>query len=244
MFGKKALQTDSGPLEAEQIPQHIAIIMDGNGRWAKSKGLPRLAGHKAGGDTLRRIVRRAGEVGVSYLSVYAFSTENWNRPQDEVKGLMKILVEFCKGEVAELKSNNTRIKFIGAIDEMPSLQREAIRSAEAALEDCTGMQLNICMNYGGRRDIIDAVKAIVGSGISAESIDEKTISDYLYTKSIPDPDLLIRTSGELRISNFYLWQLAYTEFIFLDKHWPELMPEDLDDCIRLFAQRHRRYGKI
>lgn len=227
-----------------QIPRHVAIIMDGNGRWAKSKGLPRIAGHKAGGDALRRLVRRAGELGIAHLSVYAFSTENWNRPQDEVSGLMKILVEFCKGEVSELKSNNTRIKFIGAIEEMPQLQREAIRAAEAALAECTGMQLNICMNYGGRRELVDAVKSIVASGISADAITEAVIQEALYTRDIPDPDLLIRTSGELRISNFYLWQLAYTEFLFVDKHWPDMQPQDLDQCLQLYTQRHRRYGKL
>lgn len=227
-----------------QIPRHVAIIMDGNGRWAKSKGLPRIAGHKAGGDALRRLVRRAGELGIAHLSVYAFSTENWNRPQDEVSGLMKILVEFCKGEVSELKSNNTRIKFIGAIEEMPQLQREAIREAEAALSECTGMQLNICMNYGGRRELLDAVKSIIASGIPAEAVTEEVIQDALYTRDIPDPDLLIRTSGELRISNFYLWQLAYTEFLFVDKHWPDMQPQDLDHCLQLYTQRHRRYGKL
>ncbi len=237
-------KSTSNDLSHSAPPKHVAVIMDGNGRWAKGKGLPRMAGHKAGGDVLRKLVRRAGELGISYFSVYAFSTENWNRPKDEVSGLMRLLVEFCKGEIAELKASNTRIKFLGDIENMPKIQRNAIYEAEAALSECTGMQFNICINYGGRREIIEAIKRAVSSGVDIEKLNETEFSKHLYTADIPDPDLLIRTSGEQRISNFFLWQLAYTEFVFVEKHWPEMKPEDLDACLVQFASRNRRYGKV
>jgi undecaprenyl diphosphate synthase len=237
-FKSKTLHTDV------QLPTHIAFIMDGNGRWAKKRGLPRIAGHKAGGDTLRRLVRHAGELGIKYMSVYAFSTENWSRPEEEVNGLMKLLVEFCKGEVAELKANNTRLKFIGDIINMPTLQREAIYEAEQSLSTCTGMQLNICMNYGSRQELANAIKSIVNDSVSSNDITEELISRYLYTDNIPDPDLLIRTSGEMRLSNFFLWQLAYTEFVFTDKLWPDMTENDLDKCIQTYIKRDRRFGKI
>lgn len=231
-------------IAVRQFPKHVAVIMDGNGRWAKEQGLPRLAGHKAGGETLRKFVRHAGTIGLEHLSVYAFSTENWSRPKDEVTGLMKILVEFCKGEVKELKASNTRLKFIGDIDHMPPTQLKAIRKAEAALESCTGMQLNICMNYGARQEIVHAIKSIIESGIDKALINEDLVSSYLYTNGIPDPDLIIRTSGEMRISNFYLWQVAYAEFVFLEKYWPDILPEDLDASIAQFTKRERRFGKL
>lgn len=227
-----------------KLPKHVAVIMDGNGRWAKSKGLPRIEGHKAGGETLRKLVRRAGELGLEHFSVYAFSTENWNRPPEEVSGLMKILVDFCKGEVAELKATNTRLKFLGDIESMPLVQKQAIKVAQAALSGSTGMQLNICMNYGSRNEMVNAVKTILKSGLKPDQVDEDTISNALYTRGIPDPELLIRTSGEQRISNFFLWQIAYTEFVFVDKHWPEMEPEDLDACLERYYQRDRRFGKV
>ena len=234
----------SAAVEPIAPPLHVAVIMDGNGRWAKSKGLPRMAGHKAGGDALRRLVRKAGELGIGYFSVYAFSTENWSRPEEEVSGLMKLLIEFCKGEIAELKANNTRLKFLGDLSQMPKSQLQAMLAAEEALASCTGLQLNICINYGGRREILDGIKKASTSGVDFSHLTEETFSQLLYTKDIPDPDLLIRTSGEQRLSNFFLWQLAYTEFLFIDKHWPEMQGEDLEDCLRQFAQRNRRFGKL
>ncbi|MCK8058793.1 MULTISPECIES: isoprenyl transferase [unclassified Fusibacter] len=234
-------QVNSAPLH---VPEHIAIIMDGNGRWGTSRNLPRVAGHKAGGDTLKKIVRAAGELGIGHLSVYAFSTENWTRPQDEVDGLMKLLVEFCKREVPELKKTNTRIKFVGDIDNMPDKQKNAARNAEKDLEACTGMQLNVCLNYGGRGDIVHAVKEIVKAGYKESEITDELVASHLYTQSIPDPDLLIRTSGEYRISNYYLWQVAYSEFVFVDKYWPDFTKEDLVACIEEYNLRTRRFGGI
>jgi undecaprenyl diphosphate synthase len=226
------------------IPNHIAIIMDGNGRWGKAKNLPRVAGHKAGGDTLKKIVRAAGELGVKHLSVYAFSTENWTRPKDEIDGLMKLLIEFCKKEVPELKKTNTKIKFVGDIDTMPEKQKKAIYKAENDLVNCTGMQLNICLNYGGRSDLVHAMKEIIRLGYNESEITEEVISNHLYTKMIPDPDLLIRTSGELRISNYFLWQIAYSELVFVNKYWPDFSKEDLVECIHEYNRRTRRFGGI
>lgn len=225
-------------------PHHVAIIMDGNGRWATQRKLPRKAGHKAGGEALRRIVKAANLMGIKHLSVYAFSTENWNRPQEEVDALMHLLIEYCTKEIPELRKNNVRLKFIGAISDMPLNTQEAISAAQEALATCEGMQLNICINYGARDEMVHAVKTLITEGYEAKDITTSVISDHLYTKGIPDPDLLIRTSGEIRLSNYYLWQLAYSEFVFIDKLWPDMQAEDLQGAIEVFQARDRRYGKV
>ncbi len=225
-------------------PRHIAIIMDGNGRWAKSKGLPRVAGHKAGATSLKNIVRATGEIGIDYLTVYAFSTENWKRPADEVGALFKLLVEYCKSQVKELIENNTKVVFIGDIEAMPELEKRAMREAERATAACTGLQFNICINYGSRQEIIQAIKKILSSGIEVESIDENIVNKYLYTCDIPDPDLIIRTSGEERLSNFMLWQSSYSEFIFVDQYWPDFNREILEQCLLIYQKRKRRYGSV
>lgn len=224
--------------------RHIAIIMDGNGRWAKAKNLPRTAGHRAGGDTLKNIVRAAGQMGLAFFSVYAFSTENKGRPKAEVNALMKLLVEFCKNQVDELIENNTKLVFIGNIAEMGKREREAMRVAQAKTAHCTGMQFNVCINYGGRDEIVTAIKRIISDQIAIDDIDKDLVNQYLYTAGIPDPDLIIRTSGEMRLSNYYLWQAAYSEFVFVDRHWPDFTEQTLRECITVYQTRNRRFGKL
>ncbi len=226
------------------LPTHIAIIMDGNGRWAKAQGLPRTAGHKKGGEVLKQIVRYAGEIGIKYLSVYAFSIENWNRPKAEVTALFTLLLNFCNNQVTELISTGTRLRFLGDIDGMPPAQRKAMRMAEEKTKSGTGLQFNVCINYGGRQEIVNAVKRMVADGITADAVSIESISNYLYTSDIVDPDLIIRTSGEQRLSNFFSWQSAYSEFVFVDTHWPDFKPETLMQCIETYRGRHRRFGKI
>lgn len=228
----------------KNMPRHIAIIMDGNGRWAKAKNLPRATGHKAGGDALKRIVHAVGELRIDQFSVYAFSAENWSRPKAEVDALMMLFLQFCKNEVPELIKTNTCLKFIGDVDNMPKKQRVALKKAELDTAHCTGLQFNVCLNYGARQEIIRAVKEIVKAKLAVDQIDEKTISEHLYTKGIPDPDLLIRTSGEQRLSNYFLWQLSYTELCFVDVYWPDFSKEDLIKCIEIYKRRQRRYGGI
>ncbi len=226
------------------LPSHIAIIMDGNGRWAKARHLPRTAGHKKGGEVLKNIVRHAGEIGIKYLSVYAFSTENWNRPKTEVTALFTLLLNFCENHVDELMSTGTRLRFLGDIDSMPAAQRAAMRSAEQKTEAGTGLQFNVCINYGGRQEIVNAVKQMINSGYTADAVTLDSIACYLYTADIGDPDLIIRTSGEQRLSNFFCWQSAYSEFVFVDTHWPDFTPDTLDQCIAEYCGRERRFGKI
>lgn len=227
-----------------KVPTHIGIIMDGNGRWAKAKHLPRIAGHKAGGDVLKNIVRACGEIGVSHLSVYAFSTENWKRPKEEVGALFKLLVDYCQSQVKELIDTNTKIVFIGDIEGMPKAEREAMRLAEQKTAQCTGLQFNICINYGGRQEIVNAVKNMLKSGIAIEDINQQMLSEHMYTGQIPDPEFIIRTSGEKRLSNFFAWQSVYSEFVFVDYHWPEFTPQHLVECIDEFNDRKRRFGGI
>ncbi len=230
--------------DAKKFPQHIAIIMDGNGRWAKSKGLPRVAGHKKGGEVLTDIVRYAGELGLAHLTVYAFSTENWRRPKAEVSALFKLLVDYCNDRVAELIESGTSLKFLGDIDGMPPLQREAMRTAERKTAGGKGLKFNICINYGGRQEIVNAIKSIIEDDLAAVDIDVDTVARYLYTADMPDPDLIIRTSGEQRLSNFLPWQSAYSEFVFVECHWPDFSRALLDNCIAVYCGRERRFGGV
>ncbi len=223
---------------------HISIIMDGNGRWAKSQGKARVFGHEKGAETLRKIVDYSGHINLKYLSVFAFSTENWKRPKLEVDALMSLLVKFCKKETKTLKKNNCRLLFIGDIDNMPQKQMEAIKDAEYELKDCTGLTLSIFMNYGGRMDIVDACKKIIENKIKIDDINEDLFSKYLYTSEIPDPDLIVRTSGELRLSNYLLWQSAYSEFYFTDVNWPDFNENELDKAIIEYSKRKRRFGGL
>jgi undecaprenyl diphosphate synthase len=223
------------------LPKHIAIIMDGNGRWAKALRLPRTAGHKKGIDATKAIVRHAGEIGVEYLTLYAFSTENWHRPEDEISDLMGLLRYYLKSESAELHKNNVRLRVIGFRDRLSSDIIEMIENAEDMTKDNTGLNLTIALDYGGRQEILSAVNQAVESG---KTVTEQGFSKYLLTFELPDPDLLIRTSGEMRISNFLLWQCAYSEFVFTDILWPDFKPADFDGCIAQYQNRDRRYGKI
>ncbi len=230
--------------DQKKFPQHIAIIMDGNGRWAKAKGLPRVAGHKRGGEVLSDIVRYAGEIGVAHLTVYAFSTENWRRPKAEVRALFKLLVDYCNTRVAELVDTGTTLKFLGDVDGMPAEQRTAMRSAEEQTAGGNGLNFNICINYGARQEIVAAIQRIVEDRVAAADISTDLVARYLYTAAIPDPDLIIRTSGEQRLSNFLAWQSAYSEFVFVERHWPDFDRALLDDCIDIYMGRARRFGGV
>ena len=227
-----------------QVPQHIAIIMDGNGRWARARGLPRLAGHRAGTENLRRIIEACVELGVKYLTIYAFSTENWGRPEDEVRGLMGIFDEVFNRELAELHRQGARLRHIGRLDGVRKSLREKVLKGMELTKDNTRLVLSVAFNYGGRDEIVQAIKAMLEEGIKSEEVNEKLISRYLYTAEIPDPDLVIRTSGEQRISNFLIWQAAYAEWVFPDTLWPDFGREQLIAAIEEFSHRERRYGRV
>lgn len=235
-------------INRKKLPGHIAIIMDGNGRWASKRGLPRSMGHREGSSNLKRIVNFCSEIGIKYLTVYAFSTENWKRPKSEVDTLMSLLEEYLKTADTELKGKNVRIKVIGDVTRLPeSIQKEIKRVADSTSSN-TGLTLVIALNYGGRDEIINAVKMIsrdVEQGVlKVEDINAELFSNRLYTSGIPDPDLLIRTSGEQRISNFFLWQSAYTEFWYTDVLWPDFSERDIVKAIKDYQKRSRRFGGV
>lgn len=234
-----------------QIPKHIAIIMDGNGRWAKKRFLPRIAGHKKGVDTIKQITIRANELGVQLLTVYAFSTENWGRPKDEVNFLMKLPKEFFASFVPQLIENNIKVELIGDLSALPEETQTVLQRAMDQTAHCTGLVLNFALNYGSRREIVEAVQSVarrVQAGeIQADAIDEAAIESALSTAkfgALAAPDLLIRTSGEQRLSNFLLWQVAYSEFYFTDTLWPDFTAEDFDRAIEVYQSRQRRFGKV
>lgn len=227
-------------------PNHIAIIMDGNRRWAVEKGMDKIDGHKYGAQALENVAKYCNEIGIKYLTVYAFSTENWNRSEKEVSTLMVLLQKMAEKYIAA-NLQNVKIKVIGDIDTVPGMVKNVIKKLEAKTENNTGLQLNIAFNYGGRMEITRAAKLIaeeVKEGkLAVEDINEDTITNHLFTAGIPDPDLVIRTSGEVRTSNFLPWQITYSEFLFLDKYWPDFGEKDIDDAIEVFANRNRRKGK-
>lgn len=227
--------------------EHLAIIMDGNGRWAARRGLPRSMGHRKGAEVVKEITRAAGELGIKYLTLYAFSTENWNRSEDEVKTLMGLLRDYLQSDLKEVQENNVRIRFIGEREMLDADIARKMAEIEADTLRNTGMTLCIALSYGSRQEIVNAVKktaALVKEGdISLNDVDVKLFSDMLYTKDMPDPDLVIRTSGEQRISNYLLWQIAYAEFFFTDVLWPDFNKKLLEDIIKNFNMRERRYGK-
>ena len=251
-MGKK--QPNSDKLLQEELkksgemPAHIAIIMDGNGRWAKRKGLPRAAGHKRGVDTVRDIVEACAEIGVKYLTLYTFSTENWNRPKDEVSTLMRLLLSSLKARLRELDKNDIKLTSVGDLSSLPVGVQKQLNTDIEKTKNNKRMTLNLALSYSGRWELIKAVKSIseqVAEGkLRTEDIDEKIISDNLTTRDLPDPDLLIRTSGEFRVSNFLLWQIAYTEFVILDVLWPDFKREHLYNSIKEFQKRERRFGKV
>lgn len=223
--------------------QHIAIIMDGNRRWAKEKFLPSAMGHQKGVDSLRNTMRLFDEFGIKYLTVYAFSTENWNRKKEEVEFLMGLLAKTLLNELDDMHKENVKITFLGDISKLNKNLIEIVEKAQEKTRNNTGVNLNIAFNYGSRDEIVNAVKSIVEEGLSPDEITEQTITDRLYTKNIPDPDLLIRTGGEKRISNYLLWQLAYSEIYVTDAYWPEFGKEELIKAVLEFEKRNRRFGK-
>lgn len=230
----------------EDMPKHIAIIMDGNRRWAKAKGKPVSYGHKEGAKTLEKIVRYANKIGLEYITVYAFSTENWKRAEDEVKALMMLLQNYLDDYSKRADTENIRVKILGDISALSSGMQKSIQNCMERTKDNTGVTFNIALNYGGRDEIIKAIKQIAeqvkNDEIQIEDITEQLVSEHLYTKGEPEPDLLIRTSGEQRLSNFLPWQLVYTEFLFIDKNWPEFKEEDLDYAIIEYQKRTRKFG--
>ena len=229
-----------------QIPQHIAIIMDGNGRWAEERGLPTAMGHRAGWKSLRRAVGACTDMGVKYLTVYAFSTENWGRPQEEVSDLMALIGEVVDNEVDSLSAKNVHLRVLGRMEEFKPEVRTKIEYAVKALSRNTGLHLNVMLNYGGRAELVDAVNEIVEKARSQKltgPVDDAIISDHLYTKGMPDPDLLIRTGGEMRVSNFLLWQIAYAEIWVTSVYWPDFSEAHLAEAIESFVHRNRRFGR-
>lgn len=238
--------TDTKKQKAK-TPEHVAIIMDGNGRWATKRGLPRSMGHRKGAEVVEKITKAAKELGIKFLTLYAFSTENWKRPDEEVSTLMGLLRDYLKKDLEEIQKNNVRIRFIGEMNMLDKDIVESIKRIEANTAKNDAMTLCIAISYGSRQEILAAVKktvALVKRGdISENEIDEKTFSDMLYTNDMPDPDLVIRTSGEQRISNYLLWQIAYAEFSFTDVHWPDFDENKLKEIIENYASRERRYGK-
>lgn len=235
-------------LDKNNIPAHVAIVMDGNGRWAKKRALPRVAGHNAGMMALKEIVKKSDMVGVKYLTVYAFSTENWKRPEDEVKGIFKLLIIYMKKELDELHANNVKVHILGDYKRLP---KDAVDALEYSLEKTknnTGLQFNIALNYGGRDEVLRSVRQIgrdIAEGrLSPEDVTEETIASHLYTVGMPDPDVIIRTSGEERLSNYLLWQGAYSELVFTDVLWPDFTPAEYEKTLAEYQGRKRRYGGI
>jgi len=225
-------------------PRHVAFIMDGNGRWAERRGRPRLVGHRAGVENVRPVIRYLARRNIEYVTLYAFSTENWTRPEDEVQGLFRLMVDVIDKEAGELHKNNVRIRHIGSLDGLsPELQNE-IREAEALTAANTGLTLGVAFNYGGRAEILEAVRRLIAGGIPPEEIDEARLGEYLYTAGFPDVDLVIRTGGELRTSNFLIWQTAYSEYYFTPVLWPDFNEEELEKALATYGRRQRRFGRL
>lgn len=235
-------------IDLNKVPKSIAIIMDGNGRWAKKRFLPRTAGHKAGVETIRTVLKECERLNIKYLTLYAFSTENWKRPKLEVDTLMNLLTTYLRNELASLHENNVKLTAVGDLEQLPSTCTKELERAMDITKDNTGVNLNLALNYGGRNDIknavLDIVKDVQIGKIKIEDINEETISSHLSTKYVPDPDLVIRTSGEQRLSNFLLWEVAYAEFYFTDIHWPDFDEKELQKAIYAYQKRDRRFGSI
>jgi undecaprenyl diphosphate synthase len=243
IMSKENKTNESDDTPSKRIPKHVAIIMDGNGRWAKQRGLPRSEGHRQGTENLRRLIRAAVEFNVEILTIYAFSTENWNRPRREVQLLMRILEMVIDRELEELNREGVQIRHIGELDGIDERLQRKVKEACETTKNNTKLILNVAFNYGGRDEIVHAVQAIIRKGIPAEAITEELISEHLYTSGLPDPDLLIRTSGEFRLSNFLIWQGAYAEHYYTPVYWPDFDKEALREALDEYAQRKRRFGK-
>jgi undecaprenyl diphosphate synthase len=248
--GKRAVQSqtiaDTLP-KSEQSPgsiRHLAIIMDGNGRWATKRHLPRLAGHKAGVGALRRVVECATDENIEMLSVYAFSTENWGRPRAEVDGLMRLFWETIRSDLEKLHRDGVRLRHLGRLQDLSSDIQKAVRDSVEITRNNTRIGLNVCFNYGGRAELVDAIRQIIADGRDPDTITEELISSYLYTRDLPDPDMVIRTAGEMRVSNFLLWQSAYSEYFATPTLWPDFGREDLREAINSFHRRQRRFGRV
>jgi undecaprenyl diphosphate synthase len=230
------------------MPRHVAVIMDGNGRWARQRHLPRIEGHRAGAESARVIIRTAGELGIKYLTLYAFSVENWNRPKDEVDALMKYLVHYLKTETSELNKNNVRLEIIGQIYRLPEAVQEHLKKSIATLSKNNGLTLVMALSYGGRTEIVEAVRSIAQKVKNGEldppDITEQVFAQHLYTRHLPDPDLLIRTSGEMRVSNFLLWQISYTELVVTNTLWPDFRKPQFYVALEEYNRRHRRFGGL
>ncbi len=242
MFSQPDDDVQYPPLE--HVPQHVGIIMDGNGRWARARGLPRLAGHRAGTENLRRVLAAAVEFGIKILTIYAFSTENWNRPEKEVQGLLAILERVIDRELPELHEQGVRLRHIGRLEGIPARLQRKVEDAIQLTKDNQRLTLNVAFNYGGRAELVDAIRGIIAAGVPAEDVDEELISRQLYTGGLPDPDLIIRTSGEMRISNFLIWQGAYAEFYVTSTLWPDFDKDELYKALKDYKQRERRFGLI
>jgi len=241
---KKPEQSADQAATQLRIPYHLAIIMDGNGRWARARGLPRLAGHRAGTENLRRILRVCRELGIKILTIYAFSTENWERPQSEVRGLMSILERVIDRELAELNANGVQIRHLGRLSGVSEQLQRKIQKALEATAHNDRLILNVAFNYGGRAELVDAIRKMIADGVTADQVDEALLSRYLYTSGLPDPDLIIRTSGELRVSNFLLWQGAYAEYYATPTYWPDFNREELLKALEQYSKRERRFGGL
>lgn len=227
-----------------KIPTHVAIIMDGNGRWARKRGWPRLAGHRAGVENMRRVLGSAVEFGIQVLTIYAFSTENWGRPEDEVHGLLTIIDEVLQREVPELNKNGVKLRHLGSVEGLGAQTREAVRRAIEMTRDNDRITLNVAFNYGGRAEILEAVRRMIRDHVSPDRVDESLFSNYLYSAGLPDPDLIIRTAGEMRLSNFLIWQSAYSEYYTTATLWPDFDKQELYNALLAFSQRQRRFGKL
>jgi len=228
--------------ENKNVPTHVAIIMDGNGRWAQERGLPRLLGHRAGSLQVRKIIEACIERGVQYLTLYAFSTENWTRPRYEVRGLMYLISNYIDRETPNLNRMGVRLRHFGDIQGLSKTLQKKVRAAMDLTRQNIAITVNVALNYGGRHDILSAIRGIIASGISAEEVNESAVSNHLSTSGIPEPDLVIRTSGEKRLSNFLIWETAYSELFFTQAMWPDFSPATLDEALDAYAQRKRRFG--
>lgn len=246
LFGRKRRPDTQiyGQIDRQRLPVHVAVIMDGNGRWAKKRGLPRSAGHRAGVERVRTIIRMSSDIGIRYLTLFAFSTENWKRPSDEVSTLMSLLVEYLVKELPELHEKNVRIRTLGDIGALPEKVKAEISRAVEKTSGNTGLTVNMAINYGARQELVEAVRQALKDGIKPEDVNEEWISSVLYTAGEPDPDLLIRTSGEARISNFLLYQLAYAELYFTGTYWPDFDETAYAAALADFAGRDRRFGGL
>lgn len=231
-------------IPADRVPEHVAIIMDGNGRWASRRGLSRIEGHEAGTENIRRVTFRAGELGIKYLTLWAFSTENWRRPKAEVDGLMRILGNAIESETAELHKQGARLRHIGDLDALQPDLRQAVLDAIELTRDNTRLVLTLAFNYGGRQELLHAIQRMMDDGLSPEDVTEEALEQRLYMPELPDADLIIRTSGEWRLSNFLLWQGAYSELFFTPKCWPDFQPDDLEEAVLDYSQRERRFGGV